>query len=40
MSKEELIKLFEAFLNENGLWDTFEIWLDEKEELSPEDVGF
>ena len=40
MSKEELIILFDNFLNEKGMWTSFEQWLEERGEPSPQELGF
>jgi hypothetical protein len=40
MDKDELIQIFEKFLNENDLWVSFAEWLKEEENLSVKEIGF
>lgn len=40
MEKEDLVNLFQAFLDENGMWFTFVCWLEEREQKEPTDIGF
>lgn len=40
MEKEELIQLFDDFLNEHGQWFVFSNWLEEKEGKKPTEIGF
>ena len=30
MKQEEVVELFEEFLNEQGQWQNFKMWLEEK----------
>ncbi|WP_255584620.1 hypothetical protein [Zunongwangia sp. SCSIO 43204] len=40
MEKDELIQLFDSYLNETRQWFAFSEWLSEKEGLTMTDVGF
>lgn len=40
MEKDELIQLFDDYLNEHGQWSQFAGWLSDKEGLTMTDVGF
>ena len=40
MKKEDLILLFESFLNESGQWNNFEQWLEERGEPTTQELGF
>ena len=40
MEKEELIELFQLFLDENSLWYRFVDFLEEREGKTPMEIGF
>lgn len=40
MTKEELIEIFEMFLNETGNWTNFEEWLMFTLNYTPVEIGF
>lgn len=39
MSKEELIRLIDSFVNEHGLWHDFKVWV-ENQGYSMSKLGF
>lgn len=39
MDKEELVELFDRFINENGLWFEFKTWV-ESQGYSVSELGF
>lgn len=39
MDREELVQIFDRFLNETGNWNKFEEWLEEQG-YSMEELGF
>lgn len=40
MKQKQIIEIIDNFLNENGLWFSFQNWLKEREDLTPSDLGF
>lgn len=40
MEKQELIELFEDFLNDTGRWFLFVEWLRDRTGKTPKEIGF